>query len=178
MFDALLAVVLVSVALAVFGYLGSLLWQAVAEPLAGTVERGRLRRCEEQVARGDRAMQQGDVAAGLAAFAAAVYTSPVRSASMAAVVEKHHTGLLSRFIAAADRRHGENVGLLSLAIADRLLKKRRDLQSSYVAALQTGSRSRRRTLEKELRANSRELSKAMRDLAGEVRGEPVAPSVH
>jgi hypothetical protein len=97
---------------------------------------------------------------------------------MAAVIEKHHTGLLSRFIAAADRRHGENVGLLSLAIVDRILKKRKALQSSYVAALQTGSRSRRRNLEKELRANSRDLSKAMNDLAREVRGGAVAPSVH
>jgi hypothetical protein len=97
---------------------------------------------------------------------------------MAAVVEKHHTGLLSRFIAAADRQHGENVGLLSLAVADRILKKRRALQSSYIAALQTGSRSRRRKLAAELRANGRELSKALKDLAGEVRGGTVAPSVH
>ncbi len=178
MLDALYAVVLLSAGLAVFGYLGSLLWQAAADPLAGTMERGRLRRCEEQVARGDRALSEGDVKAALADFAAAVYPRPVRSATMASAVEKHHTGLLGRFIAAADRQHGENVGLLSLAIVDRALRKRKALQSSYVAALQTSSRGRRRKIERELRANTRELRKAMKDLAGEVLRGTGSASLH
>ncbi len=178
MLEALYAVVLVSAGLAIFGYLGSLLWQAAAGPLSGTLERGRLRRCEDEVARGDAALGAGDVRTAIAAFAGAVYPAPVRSATMASAVEKHHTGLLSRFIAAADRQHGENVGLLSLAIVDRILRKRKRMQSSYVAALQTGSRAKRRKVERELRANTRELRKAMKDLSDEVQRGASPDSLH
>ncbi len=178
MFDLLLAVVLAAAGLAVFGYLGSLLWQAAAEPLAGTVERARLKRCEDLVVRGDTALSAGDLRTALESFASAVYGSPVRSATMASAVEKHHTGILSRFIAASDRRRGENVGLLSLALVDRVLRKRKALQSSYVAALQTGSRGRRRKLERELKGNTRELRKAMKDLAAEVQRAVPGASLH
>jgi hypothetical protein len=168
--DTLLALVLALAGLAVFGYLAGLLWQAASDPLAGILERGRLEKCEDRVARGDAALRDGRVAEALDCFATALYASPVKSASMASVVEKHHTGLLNRFLAASDRRRGENVGLLSLAVADRALRRRRELQSAYVAALQTGNRRRRREVEGQLRSNAKELRKAFKDLAGEVLG--------
>lgn len=168
--NIVLAVLLAAAGLALFGYLASLLWQAAADPLAGFLESGRLKRCEDRVARGDAAMREGRLAEALDCFASSVHARPVRSARMASLVEKHHTGVLNRFLVASDRRHGENVGLLSLAIADRALRQRRELQSAYVAALQTGNRRRRREVERELRSNARELRKALEDLATEVLG--------
>lgn len=161
-----------------FGYLASLLWQAAVDPLAGFFEKGRLARCEKRAARGDIALRDGRLGDALDCFAAAVYTSPVKSASMASAVERHHTGLLNRFLVASDGRHGENVGLLSLAAADRVLRRRRELQSTYVATLQTGDRRRRREVEGTLRANTKELRKALKDLATEIRGERRTHSVH
>ncbi len=178
MINAVLAVVLAGLGLAVFGYLSSLLWQAVVDPLAGALERRWLRRCEGLAVRGDTALRDGRTKEALEAFVASVYAAPVKSAAMAAAVDKHHTGLLSRFIAASDRRHGENIGLLSLALADRVLRQRKLLQSSYVAALQTGNRKRRRDIEGELRGNSRELRNAIATLATEVLQRDQGASVH
>ena len=174
--NVVLGVVMASVGLAVFGYLAGLLWQASSGPVLVLLERKRLRRREELLAQGDDALQRDDMVGALRAFTAAIYTSPARSASFAAEVERHHTGLLSRFIAAADRSHGGNVGLLSLALADRVLKKRRSLQASYVAALQTGKN--RRVLERELAANASELRKAVHALADEVMNASGPAAMH
>jgi len=178
MLHGLLASVLATAALIVIGYLGRLLSQAALDPLAGVLERRGLSRSESAVARGDALLREGKTAQALDAFAAAVVAAPVKSSAMAAAVDKHHVGLIGRFIAASDRRHGDNVGMLSLAIADRVLRQRKALQSSYVAALQTGDRKRRRDLETQLRANSRELCKAMGDLAAEVGRGDQRTSVH
>ncbi len=178
MLNAILAIALGCAGLAVFGYLASLLWQAAVDPLAGFFEKGRLARCEKRAALGDLALREGRLGDALDCFADAVYTRPVKSASMASAVERHHTGLLNRFLVASDGRHGENVGLLSLAAADRVLRRRRELQSAYVATLQTGDRRRRREVEGTLRANTKELRKALKDLATEIRGEGRTHSVH
>ncbi len=176
--NALLAVLVAAFGLAVFGYLAGLLWQAAAEPILGALQRSRLQRFEDLVERGDKALRDGDTASALRSFAAALYLSPARSASFAAQVEKHHTGLLSRFIAASDRRHGGNVGVISLAVADRVLRKRKAIQSSYIAALQTGDSARRRALERELRGNSRQLRKALADLTTEVLANEAPAALH
>jgi len=176
--NVLLAVLVAASGLAVFGYLAGLLWQAAAGPILGALERGRLRRFEDLVERGDQALRAGDTPSALRSFASALYLSPARSASFAAQVAKHHTGLLSRFIAASDRRHGENVGVISLAVADRMLRKRKVIQSSYIAALQTGDSGRRRALESELRNNSRQLRKALADLAAEVLANEAPAALH
>jgi hypothetical protein len=178
MLQGLLAIALASAGLAVFGYLGSLLWQAAVDPLAGVIERRGLARSEAIAARGDALLRDGRTKEALEAFARAVVVAPVKSSAMAAAVDKHHTALVSRFIAASDRRPGDNVGLLSLALADRVLRQRRALQSSYVATLQTGNRKRRRDLEGQLRANSRDLCKAIGDLATEVGRGDRQTSVH
>lgn len=178
MLNVLLAIFLAAVGLAIFGYLGTLLWIAAFGPVSGGFARGRLRRCEERLAKGEASLREGDHAAAVAAFSDAIYTSPATTNEMATAVANHHTGVLSRFIAVADERHGGNVGLLSLAVADRVLRKRKALQSSYLGAVQTGTRSRRRDLEKELRANSDELRKAVSDLASEIMAAGSGSSLH
>ncbi len=177
--NVVVAIGLALAGLAVFGYLTSILWQAVAGPMSGIFSKGRLRRCEDLVDRGDAALQAGELGAALECFARAVYEAPVQSASFAAQVEKHHTGLLSRFIAASDRRRGDNVGVMSLAVVDRALRQRATLQSSYVAALQTGERQRQRKLEKQLRDNGRALRRGFEQLSAEVLAlDDAAPQVH
>lgn len=178
MLDVLMAVVLASFGLAIVGYLGNLLWQAAFGPLSGIVDRRRLARCESLVSRGDIALRQGKTSAALQAFVAALCVFPVRSAAAAAAVDRHHVGLLSRFIAASDRHSGGNLGSLSLATADRLLRQRKRLQSAYIAALQTGEQRRRREIEAELRANARELRKAVTALAREIATRQPASQMH
>lgn len=130
------------------------------------------------MARGDARMKEGNLAAAVSAFAGALYTKPVRSRELFSAVERLHTGVLSRLIAASDQRHGPNVGMLSLAVADRVLRKRKTLQLEYLSALQTGTRLRRRELEREMRANAAELKKAVRELSAEVMSAAPGSSLH
>lgn len=178
MIDGILGVVFAALGLAVIAYLCGLLWQALEEPLAGAFDRRRLAGCEALAARGDAALRDGRTDEALRLFVAAVQVAPVKSAAIAAAIERHHLGLLNRLIAASDLKHGENIGSLSLALADRALRQRKLLQSSYVAALQTGNRKRRREIEAELRANGKDMHRAMADLATEVLSRDPRTQVH
>ena len=163
-----LALVMVALGLGIVGYLGGLLWQAALGPLSAVLESSRLKRCEELTARGDEAVRDGEMAKGLYAFSRAFYLSPVRSSAQATAVARHHTGLLSRLIAASDRRSGGGVGLISLAAADRAVRKRKELQSAYIGAIQTGDRGRRQRIKAAMTANAQEVRSAVDDVCREI----------
>ena len=163
-----LAVAVVAVSLAVLVYLGGVLWGAVRGPVGSFLERQQFERHVQHAQRGDRYLQDGAVSQALSEFEAAFYPHPPQSAAMAKAIANHHTGLLSRLIAAADQVQGERVRLISLAKADRLFHERAALQRRHLALRQSGSRQRLRALEQELRTNSRELRAALSALTAEI----------
>jgi len=163
-----LAVAVVVVSLGVLVYLGGVLWGAARGPLGSFFERQQFDRHVAHAQRGDRHLQEGALAPALAEFEAAFYPYPPHSAAMAKAIANHHTGILSRLIAAADQVQGQRVRLISLAKADRLFHERAALQHRYVALRQSGSRQRLRALEQELRANTRELRATLSALSAEI----------
>lgn len=164
----LAALALAAAALALLGYLSWLLWGAASAPLSRTMEQRRMRLHGERLARGDELLREGRLSPALAAFEQALYPHPGSSAAVASTVQRHHTGLLSRFIAAADRVQGERVRLISLAKVDRLFHQRRGLQDQYLAVLQGSGRQRRREVEREFDQNTESLREALRALSAEV----------
>ena len=174
--NLVLAVSLVAVAIALLYYLLRLLVHAVPVSLGDVLERQRLRRYLARATEGDRHLQRGAVEEALASFQASFYPYAATTRALEKAVLGHHTGLLSRFIAAADQRHGQRVRLLSLAKADRLFEERSALQKQYLTARERGARQRQRELERALRANARELRATLAALTAEItaRRETVA----
>lgn len=168
MATGLLAVVLVFLSLALAFYLARLVWQAARAPIGALFERQRMGRYVAHARRGDEYLQSGDLGRALAEFEAAFYPHPARDRATAQAAINHHIGLLSRLIAAADHLQGQRVRLISLAKADRLFQERNVLQRRYLTLLQSGSRHRVRELERDFRANTRELRTAMANLAAEI----------
>ena len=168
MFTVLISVVLVVVSLGLLVYLAALLWHAAWFPLGGLLARRRFERYVARAHRGDRYLQDGDLTSALSEFEVAFYPYPASTRAMAQAVRKHHTGLLSRLIAAADQMQGERVRLMSLAKVDRLFHERDALQGRYLTLRQGGSRQRLRDIEQELRVNARELRAALGTLAAEI----------
>lgn len=175
MFNVVLAIILLGASVALVAYLGGLIWRAASLPLSPVLERKRMERHVAHAQRGDELLAQGEVAGALVEFQAALYPALVRDRALAQVVLRHHTGLLSRYIAAADQLHGDRVRLLSLAKADRLLQERGVLQRRYLTVAQGGPRERLRELEREFRANTHELRATLAVLAEEIgEGRPEA----
>lgn len=168
MLITLVGVAVVAVSLGVLVYLASVLWGAARVPLGSFFERQQFERHVARIARADRRLRDGDVSGALLELEAALYPQPPQSAAMARAIANHHTGLLSRLIAAADAVQGQRVRLLALAKADRLFHERAALQQRYVALRQSGSRQRLRQLEQDLRANTRELRAALSALSAEI----------
>jgi hypothetical protein len=174
MFMTLIALVLLGASLALVFYLAGLLWRAASLPLGPVLERKRMERYVARARRGDELLGRGEVGPAMAELQGALYPHLVRDRALAQLVLRHHTGLLSRYIAAADHLHGDRVRLISLAKADRLLQERGALQRRYLTVAQGGKRQRLRELEREFRANTQELRATLALLAeeiGEARGE-------
>ena len=168
MFTTIIAVLLLGASLGLVFYLGRLIWQAASLPLGPVLERKRMEHYVARAKRGDELLGQGQIGPALAEFEGALYPHLVRDRALAQIVLRHHTGLLSRYIAAADHLHGDRVRLISLAKADRLLQERGALQRRYLTVAQGGTRERRRELDREFRANTRELRATLGVLAEEI----------
>ena len=168
MLNAVLAILLVGVAGAVIGYLVRLVVGATPISLGTGFERQRLQRYLARAAAGDRSLERGALDRALFSFQGAFYPYPVRTRALAQQIIQHHTGLLSRFIAAADHHHGQRVRLLSLAKADRLFDEHHALLRQYLAACDRNVRARQRELEQALRANAGELRATLAALAAEI----------
>lgn len=168
MLVTLIGIAVLAVSLGVLAYLGSVLWGAARGPLGAYFERQQFARHATRIDRADRLLREADIPAALAELEAALYPHPPQTATMARAVANHHTGLLSRLIAAADSVQGQRVRLISLAKADRLFHERAALQQRYVALRQSGSRQRLRQIEQDFRANTRELRAALSALSAEI----------
>lgn len=168
MLNALFGILIVAASLGLLFYLISLLFQAFRFPLGAWFARWRLGRYVARAQRGDRLLQAGAFDRALAEFQAAFYPDPATTPALAIAVANHHTGLLSRLIAAADQLQGGTVRLLALAKVDRLLHERQALQRRYLTLRQGGSRERQRASEDEFRENTAELRAALTALAAEI----------
>lgn len=178
MLNVLLAIVLGSLAVGLVIYVLRLLLHALPGSIGDFLERQRLRRYVARAADGDALLQHGAVEEALTVFRASFYPYPATTRAMAQSVLAHHTGLLSRFIAAADHLHGERVRLLSLAKADRLFDERKALQRKYLEARERGGRERQREIERALRANAREVRLTLRALTAEITARRDAVACH
>ena len=168
MLQQFLAIVLLIVSLALVYYVGNLLWQALRAPIEKLVERRRAEMYMERARRGDRHLENGSLKAALREYEGALCPYPARDNDVARALFNHHTGLLSRFIAAADHLQGERVRLMSLAKADRLFQERNALQRRYLTLVNSGSRRRLQEVERELRSNAKELRGALASLTAEI----------
>jgi hypothetical protein len=175
MLTTFFALALLAAALALVWIILRLLWTAALPPIGTQLERWRFDRCLARVERGDRYLREGELAAALGEFEAAFYPHPTRLAALAEAVNRHHTGLLGRLMAAADQLQDERVRLISLAKVDRLFHERRSLQRRYLTLGESGTRQRRREIERELRQNTRALRTALASLVAEI-GAAGAPA--
>ncbi len=168
MLNTLIAVVLVAVSIGLLFYLARLLWQALRLPLGALLERRRLERYLHRARRGDRYLEDGAIERALGEFKAAFYPYLARSRKLAEAVNNHHTGLLSRLIAAADQLDGERVRLMSLVKVDRLFNGRRMLQNRYLTLRKAGYSQRLGDVERAFSANTRDLRAALDALVAEI----------
>jgi len=168
MVEILLAGVLLLISAAILWYLGALVVNAAGLPLGALLAKWHFRRYLAHAHSADRFIGIGDVDSALREIRRAFYLRPVVNNEIAALVAKHHTGLLSRILALTAENHGGGVRLLSLAKVDHLLGERAALQRRLVAVRQGAPLSHRTEVETRLSRNGNELGKALAQLAVEV----------
>lgn len=178
MLNIAIALLLLAISAAVVVYLGRLLFQALPASWSTGLEQKRVQRYVARTAEGDRHLKQGAIERALTEFQNAVYPQLVSTRTLAQAIVNHHTGLLSRFIATADRNHNERVRLLSLAKADRLFDERHNLQKQYLSARGNKSSQREREITRAFDANTRELQLTLTALANEIRAKREAETYH
>lgn len=166
--DLVLAIVLGAISVAVIGYILFLVLAALDWQPATQFERWRFMRFARRIRAGDHALESGQVEAALRAFRAAFYPHAARSRAMAEEINRHHTALLSRLIAAADELQGGTVRLLALAKVDRLFHERRDLQRALLTIDGSRHRERLENVRAEFAANTEQLRAAFEALNIEI----------
>jgi hypothetical protein len=164
MFNLLLAAVLSAASVLIILYVTSLLLRSLR--LGVLIENWRLQRYIARVRLGDQCLDKGDVAKAVLRYQQALYPHPARTREVADAIKRHHIGLLSRLLAAADQVQGDSLRLISLARADRLFQDRDILQRRCLAARSKGKGV--HELERELRSNTIELRAALTALAVEI----------
>jgi hypothetical protein len=174
MSNLLLGFILLVAALGIIGYVGYLLLGALPISFSTMLERQRIRIYLARANLGDRHLNSGNLDRALAEFQAALYPHPTFSRELAKLVAAHHTGLLSRFVAAADRLQDDRVRLISLAKADRLLQERIALQRRYLEARGAS----RRGIRRQFSDNTDDLRITLAKLAAEIKAQAQEPRYH
>jgi hypothetical protein len=164
MLNVLLAAVLSSVSVLIILYVASLLLRSLR--LGALIEKWRLQRYVARARLGDRCLDTGAVGKAVLRYQQALCPYPARTREVADAIRRHHTGLLSRLLAAADQAQGDSLRLISLARADRLFQDRDVLQRRYLGARSKGKAV--HELERELGSNTIELRTALAALAVEI----------
>ena len=174
MLNLLLAFVLGAIAVLVILQLGGLILRALR--VGRIMERRRLARYVARARAGDRQLEAGQLHSALAKFQAAFYPDPAQNQELAEAIRKHHTGLLTRLLAAADQVDTGGVRLMSLARADRLFQERDALQRRYFSARSSG-RSLQET-KRDFIANTNEVRSTLSELAAEITAAAEIPRTH
>ena len=178
MLNIILALLLLAVSGALVVYVGGLLFQAIPASWSAALEQRRVQRYVARTAAGDRHLEQGAIDRALSEFQNAIYPNLVSTRTLAQALVSHHTGLLSRFIATADRNQNDRVRLLSLAKADRLFDERHNLQRQYLSARGNKSSQRERDISRAFDNNTRELRLTLAALANEIRAKREVETYH
>jgi hypothetical protein len=120
----------------------------------------------------------GDLPTALREYQAALYPYLCNDSATASMIANHHTGVLSRLIAAADQMQGGTVRLFALARVDRLFDERRQLQKRYLTLRQQKKTDQVQTIRREFDDNTTELRAALEQLASEITASRVQERYH
>lgn len=147
-------------------YLLRILLTAAGLPLGGAFDRWWLNRHIQRALQADRLLQVGNTEEALPLLRDSFCLTPFRDLDLIRETTNHHAGVLSRILTIT----AETVRPLSLAKVDRLLRERRELHRTWIAARQSpGKRDRTRELAAKLQENQAELQPAIRQMIEEVR---------
>jgi hypothetical protein len=165
-FGALLCVAAVGATI----YLLTLLFSAFLNAFGGMFERALFRRHTTRCAQGDALLEKGDFTGAMRAFAKAFFLNPVRrNSELLSDIANYHTGLLSRLLTIADELGKGHARLPTLAVTDRLLAERLELQLDYFRSRKRDDGIRLREIERQLRENQAQLRTAITQLITEIR---------
>lgn len=166
--EPVVSAAVVVIAIALTGYLVTLLLSAAAEPLQTFWERRSFAMHRHRAKQSDVLLKLGASDAALRQLRLSFFLEPVREPSLASEIVNHHAALLARMISLTNELCGGSVRLLSLAKADRLLSERNELQRRYLRAYETLQSPRLRDLLQELDCNRHDLEQALDQLFAEI----------
>jgi hypothetical protein len=174
MLNLLAATILTFASILIILNLVGLVFRALG--LGAILRRKQLERYVARAQAGDRLLEEGRLEASLAKFQTAFYPHAARSQELANDIRKHHTGLLTRLLTAADHVQPGGVRLMSLARADRLFDERDFLQRRYLRARASGREL--QEAKRDLAANTEEVRAALASLAAEITAANATPRTH
>ena len=138
--------------------------------LGGVLERAAFRRSGLRCGRGDALIEQGDFAGAVRLFGEAFFLRPVRrDAELLSDIANYHSGLLSRLLTIADEMGKSVIHLPSLAVVDRLLAERLEIQLDYFRARKRRDAERLRDSQERLTKNQQLTRAAIDRLLNEIR---------
>lgn len=151
-------------------YLLAVLCSAFMNAFGGTFERMLFRRHANHCVQGDALLEKGDLVGAMQTFARAFFLSPVRrNSELLSDVANYHTGLLSRLLTIADDFGHGRAHLPALAMTDRLLADRLELQLDYFRSRKRDDHARLHDLERQLCENQARVRTAVAQLIAEIR---------
>jgi hypothetical protein len=164
--SALLCVAAVGMTL----YLLALLFSAFMSGFGEVFERMLFRRYTARCAHGDALLEKGDLSGAMQTFARSFFLTPVRrNSELLSDIANYHTGLLSRLLTIADDLGNGRARLPALAMTDRLLAERLELQLDYFRSRKRDDHARLHDLERQLRENQTRVRSAITQLITEIR---------
>ena len=164
------SVLLCVAAVGATGYLLVLLFSAFMSAFGGMFERALFHRHTSRCARGDTLLEKGDLVGAMRTFARAFFLNPVRrNSELLSDIANYHTGLLSRLLTIADDLGNDRARLPALAMTDRLLADRLELQLDYFRSRKRDDPARLHELERQLRENQTRVRAAITQLITEIR---------
>ena len=136
----------------------------------GVLERAAFRRSGLRCGRGDALIEQGDFAGAVRLFGEAFFLRPVRrDAELLSDIANYHSGLLSRLLTIADEMGKSVTHLPSLAVVDRLLAERLEIQLDYFRARKRRDTEQLRDSQERLTKNQQLTRAAIDRLLNEIR---------
>ncbi len=166
----LLSLLVLLLSLGVLVPLVVVLLAAFQAVFGGFFERAAFRRSGVRCGQGDALIEQGDFAAAVRLFGEAFFLRPVRrDPELLSDIANYHTGLLSRLLTIADEMGKGVTHLPSLAVVDRLLDERLEMQLAYFRARKRRDTEQMRNTQERLKNNQKLTRLAINRLLDEIR---------
>lgn len=136
----------------------------------GVLERAAFRRAGLRCGQGDALIEQGDFAGAVRLFGEAFFVRPIRhDAELLSDIANYHSGLLSRLLTIADEMGKSVTHLPSLAVVDRLLAERLEIQLDCFRARKRRDAAQLRDSQERLTKNQQLTRVAIDRLLNEIR---------